>query len=1163
MADFVHLHLHSEYSLLDGACRIKEIPKRAAECGHNAVALTDHGNMYGAVSFFVACREVGIKPIIGCEVYCAPGSRFDKSGGEYAYEHLVLLCENETGYKNLIYLVSKGFTEGFYSKPRIDDSLLESHHDGLIALSGCLAGRISKRLIQGDRSAAIEAAEKYKRIFGKENFYIELQNHGVLEQQQILPELIRLADECGIGLVATNDCHYLRRGDADTQAIMLCIQTNNVISDGRPFGFETDEFYYKTTEEMQLLFSEHPEAISNTQKIADRCNFEFNFDKTYLPIFDCPNGTSSAEYLKRLTLEGFERRECDGSIDHTYGTHEEYIQRIEYELDVIIKMGYADYFLIVQDYVNYAKSRDIPVGPGRGSGAGSLVAYCLSITDVDSIRYGLLFERFLNPERVSMPDIDVDFCYNRRGEVIDYVTKRYGADRVSQIITFGTLAARAAIRDVGRVLGMAYSDVDVIAKAIPSEFNITLEKAMQTKELKALYESSENVRRVIDAARELEGMPRNISIHPAGIVITEQPVSQYLPLAVSNGVIVTQYDMDTVAKLGLLKFDFLALRYLTIINDAEKQIKESEPSFSLSSLPLDDAATYDLISAGNTSGVFQLESSGMRSVLTELKPNCIDDILAAIALYRPGPMDSIPKFIECRRDNAKIQYPSPLLESVLAPTYGCTVYQEQVMSIFRILADYTYGHADIVRRAMSKKKAAVLEAERESFVNGAVRNGMTKQAANVLFDDLGSFANYAFNKSHAAAYAVIAYRTAYLKTHYPKEYFAAMLTSVLGNTAQLAEYISECGRAGIAVLPPDINESKMYFNASGDNIRFGLLALKNVGRQFIADVISERKRKPFSSFSDFAERMNGGSLNRRMIEALIKSGAFDNLGVGRGRLLAGYEKLLDMLSERSRSNIDGQLDMFSNASGKLDNMPQFEFPNVRDLTLREMLVLEKECSGMYFSGHLTESYSKNIAALRSDKISDILSDAEGNNTKYADKQSVHVAGIITSIKQKNTKSGNLMAFFKLEDRYGELECVLFAKHYAANAGLVHVDSAVCVYGELSYKEDEAPKILVVKILPLTDNSNYADDELNAVHSVKSVTHTEKKHTKLYLRVPSMNSEEYKKCENLIAIFPGNVQVIYFDSETKKYLSSGRGISLTDYLEKILVSYIGKENVILK
>lgn len=1156
---FVHLHLHSEYSLLDGACRIADIPKRAAECGHTAAALTDHGNMFGAVAFYRACKKAGIKPIIGCEVYVAESGHLSRTGGGGSAQHLVLLCKNEEGYKNLIKLVSLGFTEGFYARPRVDDALLAEHAEGLIALSGCLSGRLPQLLLAGDFDGARSAAVKYSEIFGKGNFYIELQDHGSGDQKQILPELVRLAKECGLPLVATNDCHYLYREDAETQAVMMCIATNRTVSDGRARGFESDELYYKTTEEMERLFAFCPEALSNTCVIAEQCNFDFDFTKTFLPSFDCPGGIKASEYLEKLTYAGFDKREKSGETAPSRASREEYLDRIKYELSVIEKMGYSDYFLIVQDYVNYAKSEGIPVGPGRGSGAGSLVAYCLGITDVDPIRYDLLFERFLNPERVSMPDIDVDFCYNRRGEVIDYVSRRYGRERVSQIITFGTLAAKAAIRDVGRVLGLPYANVDAVAKAVPQALDVTLDDAMKKPEFRELYESSEVTKAFIDMARKLEGMPRNISVHAAGVVITERAVSDYVPLAVSGDTVVTQFDMDTIASLGLLKFDFLALRYLTIIDSAEKQIKESEPGFSVNDLPLDDKRTYAMISAGDTSGVFQLESAGMKSMLSEMKPNCIDDILAAIALYRPGPMESIPRFLECRRDPSKIVYPSPLLKPVLESTFGCIVYQEQVMSILRILAGYTYGHADIVRRAMSKKKADVLEAERESFVAGATRNGMTEEGADELFDSIAAFANYAFNKSHAAAYALISYRTAYLKAHYAKEYFAAMLTSVLGNQPKTAEYIAECHKHGIEVLPPDINESGLTFGAAGKNIRFGLLALKNVGKQFAEAIISERRRKPFSSFADFVDRMSDNELNKRQIEVLIKSGAFDRLGVYRSRLLAGYEALIDYVNRRSRSNLDGQIDMFSSVSETSEL--HFDYPQKPDFSLREKLMLEKECSGMYFSGYMTDGYSECIASLGTARIGDVVCEPDGEQAEPChDGQKVKLAGVIGRVSRKVTQSGDNMAFFALEDRSGSIECIAFAKQYKSFSSLIHTDSAVYVEGTLSYKDDLSPRLIVSTAGALVENSRFSASEHTAVKKKEQPRIPDVSGAKtVFIRVPDKGSIEFRKCENLAAIFPGNVRVRYYDRSLGAYFDTGSTLALSGYLARVLIGYVGEDN----
>ncbi len=1160
MSDFVHLHLHSEYSLLDGACRILDIPKRAKECGHTAVALTDHGVMYGAVAFFEACKKEGIKPIIGCEVYVAQNSRFEKTAytdGQGKYNHLILLCKNEIGYKNLIYMVSKSFTEGFYSKPRVDMELLRAHSEGLIALSACLAGKIPTLLAAGDYSAAVNYAKEMSEIFGEGNFYIELQNHGLNEQIQILPLLVKLADECGLPLVATNDCHYLRRQNSQTQAVLMCIQTNSVITEGRPIGFETDEFYYKTTDEMQRLFGKYEGAIENTVRIAEKCNFEFSFDIPKLPTFKAPNGKTSSEYLKELAYSGLEQRLADGTLAFEPHGESVYRERIEYELSVISHMGYDDYFLIVCDYVAFAKSKGIPVGPGRGSGAGSLVAFLLGITDVDSIKFDLLFERFLNPERVSMPDIDIDFCYNRRDEVIQYMYDKYGADHVSQIIAYGTLAARAAIRDVGRALGMSYADVDVVARAVPHELGMTLADALRLPELKSLYDENEDVRRLVDTAMEIEGMPRNITVHAAGIVVTDKPVASYVPLAVSNGAILTQFDMDTIAKLGLLKFDFLALRYLTIIDDACKYVKESNKDFDIEKIALDDKEAFELVSSGATLGIFQLESSGMRQMLTELRPDCFDDIIAAIALYRPGPMDSIPQYIKARHNPSRVKYAHPMLEPILRSTYGCVVYQEQVMSIFRVMAGYTYGHADIVRRAMSKKKAAVLAAERESFLEGSVANGIDKTVAENLFDALSSFASYAFNKSHAAAYAVLAYRTAYLKAHYPCEYMSALMTSVLGNLSKLAEYITECSKLGIKVLPPDINKSNIYFHPDGKNIVFGMLALKNVGKQFIDNIIRERASRAFSDFEDFVIRMSDYDINKRMVEGLIKSGAFDNLGTFRSRLLASYERLIDIRTERSKSNISGQLDMFSAvfAQNTSATVPRFEYPNIPDFSLKEKLMLEKESSGMYFSGHLIDSYSNQIADFNVTNISDILT-----LESIKEKQSVSVCGIVSNVVIKTTKKNQKMAFITVEDRYGEIECILFSGKYAEYSHHVRIDAPLYIEGSISLREDEPPKILINTIDELEDNSSYTEPRKSAE---KTQPMTVSKPSRLYLRVPNLKCVEYLKAKNIVDIFEGNTMVIFYSRESSEYSEYSGKIQLSDFVLSELCQLLGKDNVVTK
>ena len=1222
MGEFVHLHLHSEYSLLDGACRIKDIPERLAECDQDAVAITDHGNMYGVIEFYKTCKKAGIKPIIGCEVYVSTGSRFDKRTNIDSYYHLVLLCKNMIGYKNLIKLVSHGFTEGFYSKPRVDEELLKQYSEGLIALSACLSGKIPRLLSVGDFDGAKKTALEYSAIFGRDNYYIELQDHGTEETRAILPLLVQLAKECDLPMVATNDCHYLRKRDSETQEILMCIQTNTTIDSPNKPSFDTDDYYIKTTDEMKSIYGDYDGAIENTVRIAEMCNLELEFDKVLLPKFPCPGGKGAEEYLKELTYSGLERRLSKGHIvygDNDSNNEKAYLDRIEYELDVINTMGYADYFLIVQDYVMFAKKADIPVGPGRGSGAGSLVAYLLGITDIDSIKFDLLFERFLNPERVSMPDIDMDFCYNRRDEVIDYVVKKYGREHVSQIITFGTLAAKAAIRDCGRAMGMPYADVDVVAKAIPNELGITLKNALRFKELKTLYNESEQVRKLVDTAISLEGMPRNISVHAAGVVITDKPISEYVPLSVSNGTVVTQFDMDTIANLGLLKFDFLALRYLTIINDAQTQIKERYPDFDIEKIPLDDKKTFELISRGDALGVFQLESDGIRQVLQNLKPESLDDVISVISLYRPGPMDSIPRFVECRHDPSKISYDLPQLEPILKNTYGCTVYQEQVMSIFRTIAGYTFGHADIVRRAMSKKKADVLEAEREAFIKGAESNGIDGRKAEKLFEDMASFANYAFNKAHAAAYAVISYRSAYLKAHYTGEYMSALLTSVLGNQGKVAEYIAECSRFGISVLPPDINSSRVNFSADSNdgNIRYGLLALKNVGRQFIEAIINERSFDGrFTSFDNFVERMSATTdLNKRQVEALIKCGAFDGLGRYRSQILASYETIVDNVMQKARNNPIGQLDMFQ--SGEIA-APEFDYPDIPDLNIREKLMLEKEASGMYFSGHMLDSYSKHIEELSPLRTSEILEkDADGGYV-YSDRDRASATGIISSVSVKNTRNNEQMAFFKIEDKYGDIECIAFAKSYREFSHEIYVDGAVFVEGTVSIKDDDEPKLIVNALTPLIDNEIFVRQPMqkkeSAIQEQKAISHgtetiaennpmsplsmylsmyasaglathtnipatapplegkreapapihSQSTVTKVYLRVTDMSCLEFLKAKNMVDIFnEGDVRVIFYDMSTKKYSEYSERIYCTDYVISQLKEILGDENVVAK
>ncbi len=1173
MGDFVHLHLHTEYSLLDGACRIKDIPEAVIAAGHSAVAMTDHGGMYGTMQFYRTCREKGIKPIIGCEVYVAPGSRFDRvPGREGGSHHLVLLCENETGYRNLTYMVSKAFTEGFYSRPRVDLDLLRHHSEGIIALSACLSGEIPSALSAGDRDRAETIAKTYKQIFGKDHFYIELQNHGIAEERQILPELYEMACELDIPVVATNDVHYLRKSDARAQTVLMCIQTNTTMADGARPGFETEEFYYKSTAEMERLFGGFEGAIENTVKIAERCELELEHEGYLLPTYPLNEGENAADMLRLRTYEGIERLMLAGRIPAEGFTLTDYMERADYELDVIHSMGFDDYFLIVSDYVGFAKGADIPVGPGRGSGCGSLVAFGTGITDIDPLRFDLLFERFLNPERVSMPDIDIDFCYNRRDEVLAYVKDKYGSDRVSQIITFGTLAARAAIRDCGRALGMSYADVDEIAKLVPRELDVTIDQALIVPALKEKYNSSDEIRELIDTARLLEGMPRNVSIHAAGVVITERPVYEYLPLAVSSGNTVTQFDMDTVASLGLLKFDFLALRYLTIIDDAVKMIKERKPDFDIETVDLSDKKTYELISSGQTSGVFQLESSGMRAMLTNLCPESIDDILAAIALYRPGPMESIPKYIEGKNNPEKVEYAHPLLEPILRPTYGCIVYQEQVMNIFRTVAGFSFGRADIVRRAMSKKKASALAAERDNFISGAAERGVDRETAEKLFEDMSSFASYAFNKSHAAAYAMLSFRTAYLKAHYPREYFSALLTSVLGNADKIAEYIAEANRAGIRVLPPDINRSMLDFHVSGEDITFGLLALKNVGRQFVDKLILERIDRPFASFSDFIERMSENDLNRRMVESLIKAGAFDSLGVYRSRLLATLDEALMAVSRKNKGNISGQMDMFSMPDSVAGGGESIVYPEIPEFSTKDLLYMEREAAGLFFSGHLLDGYGLHIKSLNPQSIVEITGgeDEEDPDT-LEDGAKVCVCGIISSVTQKTTRKGDGMAFATLEDRSGSLELVVFSKQYETYRRHIEEDNAVCVTGTVSRREGERGKILVNTAAMLLTDEEFKRRQAKPtpaqapVQQVKQApAQTQKKAPRVvYIRVPSKNSEVYKKCENIVEIFEGFTRVSFYFADTKKYADHPHGMVIGEVQIAELQRLAGGDSVVIK
>ncbi len=1163
MDDFVHLHLHSEYSLLDGACRIADIAKKAKKEGHRAVALTDHGVMYGAVAFYRACVAEGVRPIIGCEVYVAPRSRFEKEGkADLSGYHLVLLAENEVGYRNLISLVSAGFIEGFYAKPRIDMTLLAEKSEGLIALSACLAGEIPQAILAGDMEGAFSCARRMRDIFGPDRFYLEVQDHALADEATVARAIREISEKTGIGMVATNDVHYIEREDADKQAVLLCIQTGNVITDGTPIGFETQEFYYKSTAEMKALFAEYPGAVENTVKIAERCHFDFTFGETYLPTFTPPAGKTHRECLSELAREGFSARIADGGIDFSIADRATYEERMRYELSVISEMGFDAYFLIVGDFVGYAKRQGIPVGPGRGSGAGSLVAYCIGITDVDPLRYDLLFERFLNPERVSLPDFDIDFCYERREEVIAYVKEKYGADHVAQIATFGTMAARAAVRDVGRALGMPYAEVDRVARLIPQALNVTIADALKGKELAALYDSSPEVRHLINTARALEGMPRHASTHAAGLVITEKPTAYYVPLSVNGDTVVTQYDMDTDAALGLVKFDFLGLRYLTILSDAERDIRKRIPGFSLSRVPLDDPATYRLISEGRTNGVFQLESGGMKQTLMQLKPETFEDIIAVIALYRPGPMDSIPRYIACRHGTQSVTYAVPQLKSILGVTYGCIVYQEQVMQICRELAGYSFAHADIVRRAMAKKKEDVMQRERSLFEEGARKKGVSPKIASQIFDEMLSFASYAFNKSHATVYAVTSYRTAYLKANYPTEYYAALMTSVLGDTVKLGNYISEAQHLGISVLPPDINESDLHFSVVDGHIRFGLLAIKNVGRLFVEEIMTARRERPFDSFLDFADRMAGGDLNRRQVEALIKCGAFDRLGVYRSRLLAVYERILDDAVARARNNLSGQMDLFS--SGDVD-MPKmsYAYPELPEFNTRERLMLEKEIAGMSFSGHLLDDYSRHIEALSTEQISDILdsySEETGESDRYADKQRVSIVGLVTARVNKNTRSGDPMAFVTLEDRFASMELVVFPKALEKYGTELYLENAVEAEGTLSFREGEGPKLLLSAVHSLQSNAAFVACEKN-----KRTEKTNKAaERRLYIKVPRVDDPVTEAALRLCRAAEGDVTVVLYETESKRYLSAkDTAVLPVEALLSGLRGLLGEENVVLR
>ncbi len=1109
---FAHLHLHTEYSLLDGACRLGPLVDRAKELGMESLAITDHGVMYGVVDFYEACNKVGIHPVIGCEVYVAPGSRFDRTAGGRA--HLILLCETQQGYQNLIKLCSAGFIEGYYYKPRIDMELLRQRHEGLIALSACLSGDVPKLLLQGRYDEARDLALEFESIMGKGNYFLEMQDHGLREQKLVNQGLIRISQETGIPLVCTNDVHYLHREDAKAQEILMCIQTGKKLSDENRMRMDTDQMYLKSEEEMRAAFPQFEEAIARTGEIAKRCNVEFEFGNYHLPDFPVPDNEPHDHYLHRLCVDGAIARY--GSLDALDG---EVGRRLEYEYSMICRMGYVDYFLIVWDFIRYARSRGIPVGPGRGSGAGSICAYALGITGIDPLKYNLIFERFLNPERVSMPDFDVDFCYERRQEVIDYVTRKYGADHVSQIITFGTMAARAVVRDVGRVMGMPYAQVDQISKMIPSDLKMTLKKALEiSTELKKLYEGDEQVHQLIDYAMTLEGMPRHASTHAAGVVIGAKPLDEFVPLQTNDDVITTQFPMTTVEHLGLLKMDFLGLRTLTVINDAQTMVRQDiDPDFDVEKIPVDDKETYAMLGRGDTDGVFQLESAGMRRVLTDLQPENLEDIIAVISLYRPGPMQSIPRFIAGKKNPSSVQYLSPILEKSLDVTYGCMVYQEQVMQIVRDVAGYSLGRSDMVRRAMAKKKQSEMEKEKKVFVEGAVdadgnvvvpgavRMGTGADVALKIFGEMETFAQYAFNKSHAAAYAVVAWRTAYLKCHYPVQFMAAILNSVKDNTTKVSAFIQYCRKHGIAVLPPNVNKSMSKFSVEeGKSIRYGLSAVRNVGVGAVQAILNGRKERPYKDLYDFAERVEIEAINKRVVESLIKSGAMDDFPGYRTQKLAMYESILDGEATRRKTMITGQLSLFGDEGLEA---PRPELPKIPEMSPKLLLQYEKEMTGVYITGHPLDEYRERLEKMPC-SVQVLQEYAEDEEWEKFDRMNVTLGGMIIETRMNTTKANKLMCFITLEDLYGTIECLVFPRIYDRLARMIQNDTVVVIRGTLSLREDEEPKLLVEDIRPLD--------------SADSTPLAPERPKRLYLKIE--NRALTPMAQNLLREHPGSMVV---------------------------------------
>ena len=1145
---FTHLHVHTEYSLLDGCSRIEKLIDHAVELGQTSLAITDHGVMYGVIDFYKYALKKGIKPIIGCEVYVAPESRFDKQkmvGGSYS--HLVLLCKNMEGYRNLIKMVSCGFTEGFYNKPRVDRELLEKHSEGLIALSACLAGEIPKALMNGNYEKAKETALWYNKVFGEGNYYLEVQNHGIREQQTVNPQIVRISRETGIPLVATNDVHYVESQDHEAHRVLLCIQTGSKISEENALEFKTNEFYLKSQQEMEDAFPNLPEAIENTEKIAEKCNLEFEFGKIKLPKFDIGD-RDHFEYFKEKCFEGLYRiygKKPDKTV----------IDRLDYELSVINRMGYVDYYLIVADFVNYAKTHGIPVGPGRGSGAASIAAYCIGITGIDPLKYDLYFERFLNPERVSMPDFDIDFCYVNRQKVIDYVIEKYGVDHVSQIVTFGTMAARAAVRDVGRAMDVPYAVCDKVAKLIPQALGMTIERALEiSAELKSLYNSDSQIKELVDMALKLEGMPRHASTHAAGVVISDKPVSEYVPLSVNDEAVVTQYTMTSLEELGLLKMDFLGLRNLTVIEDTQKYIRKQNPDFDIEKIPLDDKPSYNMMSKGLTNGVFQFESDGMKNVLRQLTPSSIEDLTAILSLYRPGPMDSIPKYIHNRHNPQDISYDTPLLKPILDVTYGCIVYQEQVMQVFRALAGYSLGRADIVRRAMAKKKHDVMKREREFFLygekdsdgnvicSGAIANGVSEEAAIRIFEDMSSFSSYAFNKAHAAAYSFVAYRTAYLKCHYTAEYFAALMTSMMDSANKIAVYSADCRRSGIKVLPPSVNFSNAGFTPVDGDIRFGLMAIKNLGYGLIERLISEREQNgKYTSMYDFCLRNYSREFNRKALEGLIKSGALDGLEDNRRQMLYNIEGVLAAVENERKYSSQGQLDLFDEMGAPNEFVPEKMPEMEEDLKLS----LEKEATGLYLSGHPMDKYKSLLSSGNFAAVSDIF------GGKYKDGKRVSVAGVVSGLKARQLKNGNILASAVIEDISGSIPITIFAKAYAEYKNILSLSKPLIITGRIAEREDRDTEIIceTAEIIPETAAN-------------VNVSEPKKFKSGLYLKVKSMEHPDFARIKEVLSAHKGNCAVYIYCLDTKKKLEAPKNLQITpnDALFNGISAILGEENV---